>query len=89
MTTAPERPSLDVTEVLRFERLRWVYMGAKESAIRERFDMTPVAYYGALARILEDPASLAVDAQIVRRLQRIREQQRAQRSARRLGVISR
>ena len=82
MTATP----LDAVQILAFERLQWKYAGAKESEIRHRFDVSSLEYYAALTRVLADPASLEIDAQLVRRLQRIRDRQREQRSSRRLRV---
>lgn len=57
-------------ELLEFERHPWLHAGPKEQAIRDRFGLTPTRYYQALVGVLQDPASLAIDAQTVRRLQR-------------------
>lgn len=68
-------------QVLDFERQRWKYAGAKEAAIRDRFAMTPTRYYAVLNALLEQPAALAYDAQLVGRLRRIRDARRMQRTA--------
>lgn len=57
--------------VLEFERQWWRAGGNKERAIRETFDVSPVRYYQRLVTVARDPASLAVDAVTVRRLQRM------------------
>lgn len=67
--------------ILAFERQAWTYPGAKDAAIRDQFGVTSTAYYAELSRVLEDPASPAIDAQTVRRLVRLRDRRRAQRSA--------
>lgn len=73
-------------EILEFARPWFKYAGAKESQIRDRFDMTPTRYYQVLGALLERPEALAYDAQLVRRLRRIRDNRRDQRSARARGV---
>lgn len=71
--------------ILEFERRWWKYAGAKESAIREQFDMSATRYYQVLNAIIDQPAALAHDPMLVRRLRRLREERQRQRSARRLG----
>jgi Protein of unknown function (DUF3263) len=66
--------------VLAFERRWWRHAGAKEEAIRREFSVGPTAYYQLLSRLLDDPAALAHDPMLVKRLQR----QRASRRRRRL-----
>jgi len=46
----------------------WKYRGAKEGAIRDRFDLGPTAYYQQLARLLDDPDAAAYAPDVVRRL---------------------
>lgn len=72
-------------EVLEFERARWgVKPGPKESLAAERFGITggrPLArYHQILNRILDDPAAEVYDPELVRRLRRIRDQHRANRT---------
>lgn len=57
-------------EFLAFEARPWRHAGVKEQAIGAQFDLTPTRYYQQLVRVLDDPASLEVDAMTVRRLQR-------------------
>ena len=71
--------------VLAFERQWWRYAGAKEEAIRRQFGIGPTAYYQLLSRLLDDPAALAYDPMLVKRLQRQRASRRRQRSGRRLS----
>jgi uncharacterized protein DUF3263 len=71
--------------VLAFERHWWRHAGAKEEAIRRQFDLGPTAYYQLLSRLIDDPAALAHDPMLVKRLQRQRAARRRQRSRRRLG----
>lgn len=69
-------------EILEFARQRWQYAGAKETAIRERFDMSLTRYSQVLDRLLDEPAAEAHDPQLVHRLQRLREARRHQRQRR-------
>ncbi|MCR1785283.1 DUF3263 domain-containing protein [Nocardioides carbamazepini] len=71
--------------MLEFERQWWKYAGAKESAVREQFDMSATRYYQVLNVLIDRPEALAADALLVRRLRRLRAQRQRQRSARRLG----
>ena len=71
--------------VLAFERQWWRHAGAKEEAIRRQFGIGPTAYYQLLSRLLDDPAALAHDPMLVKRLQRQRASRRRSRSGRRLS----
>jgi Protein of unknown function (DUF3263) len=71
--------------VLAFERQWWRHAGAKEEAIRREFGVGPTAYYQLLSRLIDDPAAIAYDPMLVKRLQRQRASRRRQRSGRRLG----
>jgi hypothetical protein len=66
---------------LDFERRWWKYPGAKEAAIREEFDESPVVYYRRLNRLIDQPAAAAYDVLTVKRLRRLRESRTHQRSA--------
>ena len=72
-------------DILAFERQWWQYAGAKEQAIKERFDLSPTRYYQVLNEIIDNPAALAEDPLLVRRLRRLRTSRQKTRSARRLG----
>jgi Protein of unknown function (DUF3263) len=72
-------------EVLAFELQWWRDAGAKEEAIRRRFGVGPTAYYQLLSRLLDDPAAIAYDPMLVKRLQRQRASRRRRRPRRRLG----
>lgn len=67
--------------VLEFERLRWPksHAGARDGEILRRFGWTPSRYALVLNRVLEEPAALAYDAQLVNRLRRLKEQRKAMR----------
>lgn len=85
--TAPQRPATateppDAGEplalspvhraMLDFERQWWRQPGAKEQAIRDRFEMSPTRYYQALNALLDAPAALSYDPALVGRLRRLR-----------------
>lgn len=72
-------------EMLSLERLWWQYAGAKEQAIREKFDMSATRYYQVLNSLIDREDALAFDPLLVKRLRRLRSQRQRQRSARRLG----
>jgi hypothetical protein len=72
-------------DILAFERQWWKFAGAKESAIREQFDMSSTRYYQVLNALLDRPEALEADPLLVRRLRRLRAARQRQRSARRLG----
>jgi hypothetical protein len=75
----------DELAMLDLEAGWWKHAGAKDTHIRERFDISPTVYYARLNRLIDRPEALAADPMTVRRLQRLREQRRQQRSAARLG----
>ena len=72
-------------DILAFERKWWQFAGAKEQAIKEMFDLSPTRYYQVLNGIIDNPAALAEDPLLVRRLRRLRSSRQRARSARRLG----
>jgi hypothetical protein len=68
--------------ILAFEREWWRYSGAKEQAIKDIFEMTPAGYYQVLNGLLDDPAALAQDPMLVKRLLRLRAQRHSARTGR-------
>ena len=72
-------------EILEFERHWWKYAGAKEQAVREKFDMSSTRYYQVLNALIDRSEALEEDPLLVRRLRRLRSSRQRQRSARRLG----
>ena len=88
-STVPGDPTAGLSErdeqVLAFERQWWKYAGAKESAIRELFDMSATRYYQVLNALIDDPAALAHDPMLIKRLRRMRSSRQRARTARRLG----
>jgi hypothetical protein len=73
-------------EILALERLWWQYAGAKEQAIRDKFDMSATRYYQVLNALIDREDALAFDPLLVKRLRRLRAQRQRSRSARRLGI---
>jgi hypothetical protein len=59
-------------DMLAFERQWWRRAGAKETAIRDRFGVTPTRYYQVLNALVDRPDALASDPLLVRRLRRVR-----------------
>lgn len=72
-------------DILAFERKWWQFAGLKEQAIKEMFDLSPTRYYQVLNNVIDNPAALAEDPLLVRRLRRLRATRQKTRSARRLG----
>ena len=85
--TATQAPALSDrdAEILAFERQWWKFAGAKEQAVREKFQMSATRYYQVLNALIDKPEALAVDPLLVKRLRRLRETRQRARSARRLG----
>ena len=59
--------------ILDFERSWWRYAGAKESAIKELFDLTPARYYQLLNDLIDRDDALVASPILVKRLRRLRE----------------
>jgi hypothetical protein len=73
-------------EILDFERSWWKHAGVKEQAIKERFEMSATRYYQVLNELIEDPAAMAHDPILIKRLKRLRMYRQKQRVARLLGA---
>ena len=71
-TAEPSELSERDREILDFERQWWKYAGAKEQAVREKFDMSSTRYYQVLNALIDRPEALAADPLLVRRLRRLR-----------------
>jgi hypothetical protein len=84
-TDLPAGLTQEQADMLDFERGWWKYNGAKETAIRVRWDISSTRYYQQLNALLDNPAALAYDPLLVRRLDRLRKARQRQRSAARLG----
>jgi len=87
---APTRGAEALSErdraILAFERQWWKYAGAKETAVRELFDLSATRYYQVLNTLIDNPDALAADPLLVKRLRRMRDERQRARSARRLGA---
>jgi hypothetical protein len=73
-------------EILTFERQWWKFAGAKEQAIRDKFQMSATRYYQVLNALIDKPEALAHDPLLVKRLRRLRATRQRNRSAKRLGI---
>ena len=71
--------------VLEFERRWYTYGGAKDHAIRERFDMSAAAYFQVLNSLLENPAAYVADPILIKRLRRIRDSRQRHRAQARIA----
>lgn len=74
--------------ILDFEREWWKHAGAKQHAVRHRFNLSPARYYQLLNRLIDDDEALAYDPMLVKRLRRLRAARQRRRSERRFGVDS-
>ena len=78
--------SIRDAEILAFERQWWKFAGAKEQAIRDKFQMSATRYYQVLNALIDKPEALAQDPLLVKRLRRLRAARQRFRSAKRLGI---
>jgi hypothetical protein len=62
--------------ILDFERTWWTQAGPKDTAIRERFELSGTRYYQLLTELIDDPEALDYDPLLIRRLRRVRERRR-------------
>jgi hypothetical protein len=67
-------------QILAFEKKTWRYPGAKETAIRELFDCTAVRYYQELVGLLDREEAYVHDPPLIKRLRRLRDQRRRERT---------
>jgi len=70
------------TRILEFERNWWRFAGAKETAIKDFFDMTAPRYYQLLNDLIDRDDALEASPMLVKRLRRLREARMAARTAR-------
>jgi len=85
MTTSPAQAhglSDLETRILEFERSWWRYAGAKESAIKELFDMSAPRYYQLLNDLIDREDALLASPMLVKRLRRLRQARMSARSSR-------
>jgi hypothetical protein len=82
----PESAGSTLTElesrILEFERNWWRFAGAKESAIKEQFDLTAPRYYQLLNDLIDREDALEASPMLVKRLRRLREARMQARTAR-------
>ena len=70
------------SRILDFERNWWRYAGAKESAIKELFDLSAPRYYQLLNDLIDREDALVASPMLVKRLRRLRQARMAARSSR-------
>lgn len=70
------------SRILDFEGTWWRFAGAKESAIKDLFDLAPPRYYQLLNDLIDREDALVAAPMLVKRLRRLRQARMAQRSAR-------
>ena len=70
------------TRILEFEGTWWKFAGAKESAIKELFDLNAPRYYQLLNDLIDREDALVAAPMLVKRLRRLREARMSARSAR-------
>jgi hypothetical protein len=73
------------SQILEFERTWWRHAGAKESSIKELFNLTPPAYYQVLNNLIDKESALLAEPLLVKRLRRLRDTRTAARSSTKLG----
>lgn len=88
--TTHEVPTLSDRDkaILELERKHWQFIGTKEQAVRDQFDMTLTRFYQVLNRIIDTEAALAYNPLLVKRLRRVRRARKRSRTARHLGTDS-
>ncbi|MFC8182463.1 DUF3263 domain-containing protein [Rhodococcus sp. NPDC057297] len=59
--------------ILAFEKRFYTTQSGKENDIAEELGMSAVRYYQSLNALLDDPAALAAEPVLVKRLRRIRD----------------
>jgi hypothetical protein len=68
--------------ILDFESNWWRFAGAKESAIKELFDLSAPRYYQLLNDLIDRDDALTASPMLVKRLRRLREARMHARSTR-------
>lgn len=74
--------------ILDFERSWWSEEGPKELAIRERFELSTTRYSQILGELLDTEEALEYDPLVVRRLRRMRDRRRRERTEERAAERS-
>jgi hypothetical protein len=59
--------------ILAFERQWWRHAGAKESAIKETFNLAPAAYYQLLSVLIDNEVAYELEPMLIKRLRRLRD----------------
>ena len=67
--------------ILDFERQWWRYAGAKETGIKEQFNLSAREYYELLNNLIDREDALAASPLLIKRLRRLREARIAARSS--------
>ena len=62
--------------ILDFERSWWTEAGPKDTAIRDRFELSGTRYYQLLTELIDDQEALDYDPLLIRRLRRARDRRR-------------
>jgi hypothetical protein len=70
------------TRILEFEGTWWKFAGAKESAIKELFDLSAPRYYQLLNDLIDRQDALVAAPMLVKRLRRLREARMSARTSR-------
>jgi hypothetical protein len=66
--------------VLEFEKLHWKYAAVKETQVLERWGWSMTRYYQVVNALLDRPEAEAAEPMLVRRLRRLREARKKQRT---------
>ncbi len=69
-------------QILDFEKNWWRFAGAKESAIKELFNLSAPGYYQLLNDLIDRGDALAASPMLVKRLRRLREARMSARTSR-------
>ena len=67
--------------ILDFERQWWRYAGAKETGIKEQFNLSAREYYELLNNLIDREDALAASPLLIKRLRRLREARISARSS--------
>jgi hypothetical protein len=67
-------------EILEFERATWKYAGRRDTVILERFGHSRWRHAQIVLHLIDQPAALAYDAQLVNRLRNLRDKRRTART---------
>lgn len=68
-------------DLLDFERgWTWHYQGSKETAVRDLFGISLTRYLQELNALLDEPAAYVAEPALVKRLRRLRDTRRRQRT---------